>query len=82
MPAVYEFTGELAYPVGEGSALGFFIGFCSITAFIFGLIFSAIVKGEDKEQTVIGIGILEGCYIITFITIILLKENLNRIRAE
>ena len=48
MPIVYEYACEIVFPIGEGSALGYLIGFSSILAFVFGLGFSFIIKGENK----------------------------------
>lgn len=43
IPIIYEFGTELAFPIGEGSAVGFIIGISAILSFLFGLLFSSIV---------------------------------------
>ncbi len=42
-PAFYEFSSELAFPVGEGSALGYLIGIISFIALISGILFSHFI---------------------------------------
>ena len=42
-PVFYEFSSELAFPVGEGSALGYLIGISSFIAFISGILFSHFI---------------------------------------
>ena len=46
IPAFYEFSSELAFPVGEGSALGYLVGISSIIAFICGILFSQFIIGS------------------------------------
>ncbi len=40
MPALYEFSCELVFPIGEGTAVGFILGGGALTSFLWGLIFS------------------------------------------
>ena len=46
IPAFYEFSSELAFPVGEGSALGYLLGISSLIAFICGILFSQFIIGS------------------------------------
>lgn len=43
IPITYEYACELAFPIGEGAALGYLIGFSSIISSCFSLIFGAII---------------------------------------
>lgn len=45
VPAGYEYASELAFPIGEGSAIGYVLGIAGINGFVFGLIFSEIIQG-------------------------------------
>lgn len=63
IPAVFEFACEISFPVGEGSALGYLQAFSAISAFIFGIIFSLIVKGENKMQSYYGMIIVLSCFV-------------------
>ena len=40
IPAIYEYSSELVFPVGEGSALGYLFAAGAVTAFVSGLCFS------------------------------------------
>ena len=40
IPAIYELSSELVFPVGEGSALGYLFAAGAVTAFVSGLCFS------------------------------------------
>ncbi len=48
VPAVYEYAVEIVFPIGEASAIGYIIAMSSIASFGFGIMFSLIVKGENK----------------------------------
>mmetsp|Transcript_12897 Transcript_12897/g.1152 ORF Transcript_12897/g.1152 Transcript_12897/m.1152 type:complete len:99 (+) Transcript_12897:221-517(+) len=82
VPMVYEYSVELVFPVGEGSALGFLMGFTSIMGSIFVVVFSAIVKGDSKEESQIGTITLAGCFFIAWILFFFTKEDLRRRNFE
>ena len=69
IPAIYEFSSELVFPVGEGSALGYLVAASAVTAFVSGLCFSQFLKGETRQQSYMGVYVITAIYCIVLILI-------------
>jgi ABC-type uncharacterized transport system permease subunit len=83
IPNYYELACELVFPVGEESAVGYLIGGINLSAFGHWFLFSAIVLGEEKYQSYIGISVLIICVLVSLIIVTFcVKEKLNRIRID
>lgn len=82
IPIMLELGCELAYPVGEGAAVGFMIAGGNLGGFLIGFVMSLYVKGESVEQTVAGLATVLCVFIVGFGLVVLCKENKKRQRAE
>jgi FLVCR family feline leukemia virus subgroup C receptor-related protein len=82
IPIMLELGCELAYPVGEGAAVGFMIAGGNLGGFLIGFLMSLYVRGENERQTVAGLATVLCVFIIGFGLIFLVKEVKKRQRAE
>lgn len=74
VPIMLELGCEEVFPVGEGSAVGLLYAMGNLGGFVWGVILSLIVKGESKEQTLIGLMFCLGVFIVGFVLILFMKE--------
>lgn len=70
------------FPVGEGSAVGLLFACGNFFGFLWGLILSVIVQGQNKFQTGMGLVFCFGIFLIGFALTYFMKEEKNRERAE
>jgi hypothetical protein len=82
IPAYYELSSELAFPVGEGSSLGYLIGICSLNAFITGVLFSSFIIGDKKEESYLAAFVISLIFFTSFLFMIATKQDLRRTKAE
>ena len=82
IPAIYELSSELVFPVGEGSALGYLVAASAVTAFVSGLCFSQFLKGETIQQSYTGVYVIAAIYCIVLILIGKSDQQLKRTDFE
>ena len=73
VPIMLELGCELVFPVGEGSDVGLLFAMGNFSGFVLGLVMSLIVKGQSKQQTLMGLGFCAVMFIIGLILITLMK---------
>ena len=84
-----ELGCELVFPVGEGTAVGFLFAMGNFSGFLLGnfltiegTILSIIVQGDTKGETGAGLGFCFFIFLIGFLMVFLLKEDLKRSTSE
>jgi MFS transporter, FLVCR family, feline leukemia virus subgroup C receptor-related protein len=82
VPIMLELSCELAFPVGEGTAVGLLFATGNLFGFVLGLLMSLIVEGESKAQTAGGLAFCFGVFVIGIILAYFMKERLNRKNFE
>lgn len=64
----------MAFPVGEGAAVGLLFANGNFSGFILGLLMSLIVQGETKGQSAGGLGFCFAIFLLGFVLLWFMKE--------
>ncbi len=73
VPIMLELGCELAFPVGEGTAVGLLFATGNLFGFLLGLLMSLIVEGESKAQSAGGLAFCFGVFVIGIILAYFMK---------
>jgi Na+/melibiose symporter-like transporter len=73
VPIMLELACEVAFPVGEGSAVGLLFAIGNFSGFVLGIFLSLIVQGESKGQSAGGLGFCFGVFLLGLVLVYFMK---------